>query len=119
MTDQELSGAGVSLPIAFVWDVAQGGAPVVRYKFVAENFRRDVVFLPDSTQVLVAGADGTAILDIASGEPVGQIAGAYPPLAVSPDGRTLAAATDAEHWSRHRSVRSDHRRAQRSPGWTP
>ena len=95
VTDQELSGAGASVPIAYVWDVAQGGAPVVRYEFSAENFRRDVAFLPDSTQVVVAGTDGTAILDIASGQPVGQIAGAYPPLAVSPDGTTLAAATDA------------------------
>ena len=74
---------------------AQGGAPVVRYPFSADNFRRDVAFIPDSQRVLVAGADGTAILDIASGEPVGQIAGAYPPLAVSPDGTTLTAATDA------------------------
>ena len=42
----------------------------------------------------MAGADGTAIVDIASGKKVGQIDGAHPPIAVSPDGKTLAAATD-------------------------
>ena len=94
VTDQELSGAGLAQPIAYVWDVATGGAPVVRYAFSAANFRRDVGFTPDSQRILVAGADGTAIVDIASGQKVGEIAGAYPPLAVSPDGMTLAAATD-------------------------
>jgi WD40 repeat protein/DNA-binding SARP family transcriptional activator len=94
VTDQYLSGAGLSSPIALVWDVSKGGRPVVRYPFSAENFQRDVAFLPDSKRILVAGADGTAIVDIASGRKVGQIDGAHPPIAVSPDGGTLAAATD-------------------------
>ena len=72
----------------------KGGGPVVQYPFSAPNFQRDVAFLPDSKRILVAGADGTAIVDIASGTKVGQIDGAYPPIAISPDGRTLAAATD-------------------------
>ena len=75
--------------------MARGGGPVVRHEFSAENFRRDVAFLADSTHLLMAGAEGTAIVDISSGEPVGEIAGAHPPLAVSPDGTTLAAAIDA------------------------
>jgi WD40 repeat protein/class 3 adenylate cyclase len=94
VTDQYLSGAGLSNPIALVWDVAKGGEPVVQYAFSAENFQRDVAFLPDSKRILVAGADGTAIVDVASGAKVGQIDGAFPPIAISPDGRTLAAATD-------------------------
>jgi WD40 repeat protein/class 3 adenylate cyclase len=94
VTDQYLSGAGLSSPIALVWDVAEGGKPVVQYPFSAENFQRDVAFLPDSKRILVAGADGTAIVDIASGAKVGQIDGAHPPIAISPDGKTLAAATD-------------------------
>ncbi len=97
MTDQEFTGAGLAPPGAYVWDVAAGGAPpVARYLFSAKNFRRDVAFTSDSQRILVAGADGTALVDIASGQQVGEIAGAYPPIAVSPDGMTLAAATDEE-----------------------
>jgi WD40 repeat protein/class 3 adenylate cyclase len=94
VTDQYLSGAGLSSPIALVWDVAKGGRPVVQYPFSAANFQRDVAFLPDSKRILVAGSDGTAVVDIASGRKVGQIDGAHPPIAISRDGRTLAAATD-------------------------
>ncbi len=94
VTDSDQSGAGVVDAFALVWDVAKGGGPVVQYRFSAENFQRDTVFLPDSKRILVAGADGTAIVDIGSGEKVGQIDGAHPPLAISRDGRTLAAATD-------------------------
>ena len=94
VTDSDLSGAGGFDPIALVWDVAKRGGPVVQYPFSAPTFQRDAVFLPDSTRILVAGAGGTAIVDIASGNKVGQIDGAHPPIAVSPDGETLAAATD-------------------------
>ena len=44
----------------------------------------------------MAGGDGTAVVDIASGAKVGQIDGAYAPIAISRDGRTLAAATDVK-----------------------
>jgi WD40 repeat protein len=91
VTDTANSGAGVVPAIALVWDVAKGGSPVVRYPFSAPNFERDVVFHPDSRRILVAGADNTAIVDIASGELVRRIDGASSPIAVSPDGRTLAA----------------------------
>ena len=94
VTDNDLSGAGVPAPIAFVWDVAKGGEPVVEYHFSADYRQRDLAFLPDSKQILVAGGDGTTIVDIASGAKVGHIAGAYAPIAVSPDGTTLAAALD-------------------------
>jgi WD40 repeat protein/DNA-binding SARP family transcriptional activator len=99
VTDQFLSGSGLSDPIALVWDVAKGGGPVVQFPFSAENFQRDVAFLPDSRRIVVAGADGAAIVDIASGEKVGQIDGAHPPIAVSPDGETIAAATDVRRGS--------------------
>ena len=92
VTDQSFSGAGLAPAIALVWDVAKGGGPVVQYPFSAANRQRDVVFHPDSKRILVAGADGTAIVDIASGAEVGQIDGASAPIAISPDGRTLAAA---------------------------
>jgi WD40 repeat protein/DNA-binding SARP family transcriptional activator len=94
VTDSDLSGAGSFEPLALVWDVATGGGPVVQFPFSAPNFQRDVAFLRDSQRILVAGTDGTAIVDVTSGAQVGQIDGAHPPIAVSPDGRTLAAATD-------------------------
>ena len=94
VTDTDFSGAGAPDAVALVWDVARGGGPVVEYHFEAQNFRRDTAFLPDSRRILVAGADGTAIVDIASGREVGRIDGAHAPIAISPDGRTLAAATD-------------------------
>ena len=53
-----------------------------------------MVFLPDSKRILVAGSDGTAIVDIASGARSIRSMTPYPPIAVSPDGKTLAAATD-------------------------
>ncbi len=96
VTDSDLSGAGLFEAVALVWDVAKGGEPIVQYPFSAANFRRDTAFLPDSKRIVVAGADGTAVVDIASGEEVGRIDGAYPPIAVSPDGATLAAATDLD-----------------------
>jgi WD40 repeat protein len=93
--DNDLTGAGAAAEIAFVWEVARGGEPIVQYPFSApEHGQRDIAFLADSQRVLVAGADGAAIVDIASGAQVGQIDGAYAPIAISPDGRTLAAALD-------------------------
>ena len=92
--DNDLTGVGLAPAIAYVWDVAQGGEPMVQYPFSAPNGQRDVAFLPDSKQILAAGADGTAIVEIATGARVGQISGAHAPIAVSPDGRTLAAALD-------------------------
>jgi WD40 repeat protein len=94
VTDSDQSGAEIFEAYALVWDVAKGGGPIVQYRFSAPNFQRDPAFLPDSKRLLVAGADGTAIVDIASGEMVGEIDGAHPPIAISPNGRTLAAATD-------------------------
>ncbi|MGH9271917.1 MAG: hypothetical protein ACRDZ2_11650, partial [Ilumatobacteraceae bacterium] len=94
VTDSDQSGAGLFDAIALVWDVAAGGGPIVQYPFSAPNFERDTAFLPDSERILVAGADGTAIVDIASGQKVGQIVGAHAPIAISRDGTTLAAATD-------------------------
>jgi WD40 repeat protein/class 3 adenylate cyclase len=94
VTDHDLTGAGFVPPVALVWDVAKGGGPIMQYSFSAENFQRDVAFLPDSKQILVAGGDETAIVDIASGAKVGQIAGAHFPIAVSRDGTTLAAGLD-------------------------
>jgi WD40 repeat protein len=94
VTDQNRSGAGLSNPVALVWDVAKGGGPILQYHFTAENFQRDIAFLPDSQRILVAGADGTALIDIASGSKVGAIDGAHAPIAVNRDGTTLAAATD-------------------------
>src|SRR4029077_8210117 len=83
-------------PVALVWDVTKGGGPVAQYPFNAATGQRGAVFLPDSKRVLVAGTDGTAIVDIASGEAIGQIPGAHAPIAISPDGTTLAAATDVD-----------------------
>ncbi len=94
VTDSDYSGAGSFEPLALVWDVAAGGGPILQFPFSAPSFQRDIAFLPDSQRILVAGADGTAIVDVTSGTQVGQISGAHPPIAVSPDGRTLAAATD-------------------------
>jgi WD40 repeat protein len=90
----DLTGSGEAPGIAFVWDVAQGGEPIVQYPFSAPNLQRDIAFLPDSQRILVAGTEGTAIVDIATGSRVGQIDGAHAPIALSPDGRTLAAALD-------------------------
>jgi WD40 repeat protein/class 3 adenylate cyclase len=90
------TGAGLAPAIAFVWDLAKGGEPIVQHPFSAENVRRDIVFLPDSKRILVAGTDGTAIVDIASGTQVGHIDGAHAPIAISRDGRTLAAALDRQ-----------------------
>ena len=92
VTDNDVSGAGLAPAIALVWDLVEGGGPVVEYHFSAAYGQRDVVFLPDSKRILVAGGDGTAIVDIASGAKVDQIDGAYAPIAISRDGRTLAAA---------------------------
>jgi WD40 repeat protein len=94
VTDHDLTGAGFIPAVALVWDVAKGGEPVVQYLFSAENFQRDVAFLPDSKQILVAGNGDTAIVDIASGAKVGQVDGAHFPIAISPDGNTLAAGLD-------------------------
>jgi len=94
VTDSDQSGAGLFEAIGLVWDLETGGGPVVQYPFSAPNFERDVAFLPDSQRILVAGADGTAIVDIASGRQVDQIDGAHPPIAVSPHGTRFAAATD-------------------------
>ena len=94
VTDANLSGAGVVDAIALVWDVVKGGGPVTQYAFEAPNFQRDIAFLPDSKRILVAGSDGTAVVDIASGARVDQIDGAHAPIALSRDGRTLVAATD-------------------------
>ena len=96
VTDSDLSGAGVYDAFALVWDVAKGGGPIVQYQFSAENFQRDVAFLPDSQRILVAGAAGTAIVDIATGREVGRVDGAYPPIAVGRDGAVLAATTDVD-----------------------
>ena len=92
VTDQPFSGAGLVPAVALVWDVAKGGGPIVQYPFSAAHRQRDVVFHPDSKRILVAGSDSTAIVDIASGAAVGQIDGASAPIAISRDGRTLAAA---------------------------
>ena len=94
VTDNTQSGAGFVPAIAFVWDVGKGGDPILRHAFDAEYGERDVAFSPDSKQLLVAGSGGTAVVDMASGTKVGQIEGAYPPIALSPDGGTLAATTD-------------------------
>lgn len=94
VTDSDLSGAGSFEPLALVWDVTTGGGPVVQFPFSAASFQRDIAFLPGSQRILVAGSDGTAIIDVTSGAQVGQIDGAHPPIAVSPDGRKFAAATD-------------------------
>ena len=120
-----------------MWDVAQGGEPIVQYPFSAPNFQRDVAFLPDSRQILVAGADGTAIVDIASGARVGQIAGAHPPIAVSPrrtDARRGARSEPGSHiglfdltsgqrerdfWPGTGSGSSVWRSAPTAPGWHP
>ncbi|MGH9272257.1 MAG: hypothetical protein ACRDZ2_13400, partial [Ilumatobacteraceae bacterium] len=94
VTDSDQSGADPFDAIALVWDVAASGGSIVQYPFSAPNFQRDTIFVPDSKRILVAGAEGTAIVDIASGEKVGQIDGAHSPIAISRDGTTLAAATD-------------------------
>lgn len=93
VTDNTLTGSGDIPPVAEVWDVTTG-ARVLAYEFAAEIGERDIAFLPDSKRVLVAGADGTSIIDVASGSKVGQIDGAYAPIAVSPDGKTVAAGLD-------------------------
>jgi WD40 repeat protein/DNA-binding SARP family transcriptional activator len=80
---------------ARVWDVTRGGGPVLRYRFDAPPRQRAVLFMPDSTSILVAGQDGTSIVDIATGQATSRIEGAFAPLALSPDGHTLAAALDA------------------------
>ena len=79
---------------ALVWDVAKGGEPVFRYPFEADTGHRDVVFLPDSKTILVAGAHGTSVVDLATGREVRRIEGAYAPIALSPDGHRLAATLD-------------------------
>ena len=76
-----------------VWDVGKGGDPVLRYPFEATN-ERDMVFLPDSRTMLVAGDQGTSIVDIASGREIRRIEDAFAPIALSPDGTTLAATLD-------------------------
>ena len=99
---------------------------------------RDVAFLPDSKTILVAGKDGTSVVDIATGRQVRRIEGAFAPIAVSPDGRTLAATLDpttavtiglfdlasghrARHARRsqrtHRSPRVQPRRDDAGVGW--
>ncbi len=96
VTDNALTGSGLAPAFALVWDTTTGGDPILRHEFSADYLRRDVAFFDGSKQLLVAGADGTAVLDIASGTKLSQIDGAYAPLAVSPDGQVLAATTDGE-----------------------
>jgi WD40 repeat protein len=96
VTDTDQSGAGVSAGTGLVWDVARGGEAIVQYSFSAPNFRRDIAFSADSTRVFVPSPEGTAVIDIASNAQVGMIEGAHAPIAISPDGTTLAAATDVD-----------------------
>jgi WD40 repeat protein len=77
-----------------VWDVAKGGEPVLVFPFDAPIRQRDVAFLPDSRAVLIAGPSGTSVVDVATGRESRHIEGAFAPIAVSPDGRRLAAALD-------------------------
>ena len=51
--------------------------------------------MPDSTSILVAGQDGTSVVDIATGQATSRIEGAFAPARLSPDGHTLAATLDA------------------------
>jgi WD40 repeat protein/DNA-binding SARP family transcriptional activator len=94
VTGIDLGGSTTPPGEALVWDVAKGGSPIETYEFNAASRQRDVVFLPDSKTMLVAGGDGTAVVDIASGRESRVIEGAYAPIGLSPDGRTLAATLD-------------------------
>jgi WD40 repeat protein len=82
--------------VAFVWDVAKGGGPVLQVPFTAPERHRDVAFLPDSSAVLVASPTGSVAVDVRSGAEVRRLSSALPPLAVSPDGKRLAAALDPD-----------------------
>jgi WD40 repeat protein/class 3 adenylate cyclase len=94
VTDLDLGGSTAPPAEALVWDVTKRGGPVLDFPFEAGTRQRDVAFLPDSKTILVAGQDGTAVVDIATGRQLRQIEGAFAPLALSPDGATLAATLD-------------------------
>jgi WD40 repeat protein len=94
VTDIDAGGQVEPPAEALVWDLTRGGGPVLRYHFAASARQREVLFLPDSRSMLVAGTDGTSVVDIASGQFVRRIEGAFAPLALSPDGDTLAATLD-------------------------
>ena len=95
VTDSDQSGAGVIDPIALVWDVAKGGGPIVQYRILSAELparhRRPPRLEADPRGGRRRHRDRRHRLR----EKVGQIDGAHPPIAISPDGRTLAAATDA------------------------
>ena len=55
VTDIELEGRTAPPPEALVWDTAQGGEPVLRFAFDGTS-GRDMVLMPDSKTMLVAGA---------------------------------------------------------------
>ena len=93
VTDHDL-GAGLVPAVALVWDVAQGGEPIVQYPFSAANRERDVAFLPDSRRILVAGSTARRSSRSPRGR-IGQITAPPTPIAINPDGRTLAAALAA------------------------
>ena len=94
--DRILAGGPDPPAVALVWDVVNGGDPVLQIPFEAPVRQRDVAFLPDSSAVLVAAPTGTAVVDIATGREIRRIDGASPPIAVSPDGQRLAAALDSD-----------------------
>ena len=79
--------------VAYVWDLAKRGDPVLRHPFDS-GAGRGIVFTPDSSAVIVAGSTGTTVVDIASGQEVRRLPDTYAPIALSPDGRTLAGAVD-------------------------
>jgi WD40 repeat protein/class 3 adenylate cyclase len=79
---------------ARVWDVTRGGEAVLRFPLEGAPGESDVVFLPGSTSILAAGRAGTSVVDISTGQEIHAIDGAFAPLALSPDGGTLAATLD-------------------------
>ena len=74
VTDLEIEG-GIAHPAeALIWDVESGTSPVLRYAFDGES-GRDMVLMPNSKSMLVAGDDGTTVVDIATGQEIRRIVG--------------------------------------------
>ena len=81
-----ISPGGVSsIPVALVWDVAQGGGPVVQYPFAGADppARTSPSFRTRSGSSWLA-ATALRSSTSPSGRKVGQIDGTYAPIAISP-----------------------------------
>ncbi len=74
-----------------LWEIASQ-----RLLWLHDGFAQSVALLPDDATVLVVGTSPALLLSLAEGATTTVLDGAAGPVAASPDGKQIAAATDAE-----------------------